>query len=271
MKDFPIALQLWSVREDLSQDFEGTLKKIKELGYDSIEFAGLHSKTAKEVKEICERIGIFPLSAHVSLDDMANDPEGVIGAYHEIGCPYIAIPWVDEEYRPNGEKFNEFIEKTKTVSQKAKEYGMQLLYHNHGFEFEKIDGEYSLDIVYKSVPADVLQTEIDTGWANLGGVNPAEYVKKYTGRVSVIHFKDFAGNHNEDMYSKIGVDDESKKDYPENFEFRPIGYGWQNMPKIVDAAISAGAKWFVVEQDAPSMGKTALECAKLSIDYLKSL
>ena len=67
MINFPIALQLYSVRDDMAADFEGTLKKVKELGYDGVEFAGLYGKTAAEVKALCEEIGLTPISAHVPL------------------------------------------------------------------------------------------------------------------------------------------------------------------------------------------------------------
>ena len=149
--------------------------------------------------------------------------------------------------------------------------GIQLLYHNHDFEFIKIDGKYALDILYDTIPADLLKTEIDTCWVNVGGENPAEYIEKYSGRAPVVHLKDFHGSKgNGPLYKLIGIDDETEA-VESTFEFRPVGYGVQDWKKIVDAAEKAGAEWVVVEQDSPSMEKSPLECVQMSINYLKNM
>lgn len=270
MYDFPIALQLYSVRDDMEADFEGTLKKVKALGYDGVEFAGLFGKSAAEIKKMCGEIGLIPISAHVPFVDMMNDPD-LLSVYAEIGCEYVVIPYLTEEYRPGQDKFAEVIEGAKMLGKKASELGMKLCYHNHDFEFVKINGEYALDILYKEVPADLLSTQIDTCWVNVGGENPAEYIRKYAGRVEIVHLKDFTGSKSENMYALIGIDDDKKKESSGSFEFRPVGSGVQNFPAILDASKEVGAKWVVVEQDNPSMGKTPIECAEASIKYLKSI
>ena len=268
--NFPIALQLYSVRDDMAADFEGTLKKVKALGYDGVEFAGLFGKSAAEIKTMCKEIGLTPISAHVPLIDMMNDP-ALLETYAEIGCKYVVIPYLTEEYRPGNDKFNEVIEGAKVLGEKANSLGMKLCYHNHDFEFVKVDGEYALDILYKEVSADLLQTEIDTCWVNVGGENPAEYVRKYTGRAEIVHLKDFVGSKSENMYALIGIDENEKKDTQGKFEFRPVGSGVQDFPAILAAAKDAGALWVVVEQDQPSMGLAPIECAEKRIHYLKSL
>lgn len=191
MKKFPIALQLYSVRGDMEADFTGTLKKVKALGYDGVEFAGLFGRSAQEVRAQLDEIGLRGISAHVPYAEMMTDPEKVLSDYAAIGCKYIAIPYAEEVYRPGGEKFEEMTENAKMLGRIAREKGMILLYHNHDFEFQKIDGEYGLDILYKRVPADLLQTELDTCWVNVGGEEPAAYIEKYAGRAPVVHLKDF--------------------------------------------------------------------------------
>lgn len=270
MKDFPLALQLYSVRDEMEADFEGTLKKVKALGYDGVEFAGLFGKSASEVKKMCKEIGLVPISAHVPFVDMIADPS-VLEVYKEIGCEFVVIPYLTEEYRPGAEKFGEVIEGAKMLGQKANELGMKLCYHNHDFEFVKLDGEYALDILYKEVPAELLQPQIDTCWVNIGGENPAEYILKYSGRISIVHLKDFVGEKAENMYALIGIDEDETKDVSGKFELRPVGRGVQDFPAILAASAEAGARWMVVEQDNPSMNKTPIECAKISIDYLNSL
>ncbi len=269
MNRFLVALQLYSVRDDMEKDFAGTLQQVKEMGYNGVEFAGLFGKSAAEVKALCEENGLVPISAHVPFVDMMKDPE-LLNVYSEIGCKFVVIPYLTEEYRPGQPKFLEVIEGAKLLGKKANELGMKLCYHNHDFEFIKIDGEYALDILYKKVDTDILQTEIDTCWVNVGGENPAAYVRKYKGRANIVHLKDFMGSKSENMYALIGIDEGEKK-ASDTFQFRPVGYGVQNFAEILDAAEDAGAKWVVVEQDQPSMEKTPLECAKMSIDYLKGI
>ena len=165
------------------------------------------------------------------------------------------------------------IEAAKLLGKTGKEIGIQLLYHNHDFEFVKVDGKYGLDVLYDSVDEELLKTELDVCWVNVGGEVPAEYIRKYTGRAPVVHLKDFVmpGKKPAKMYELIGIEDDTAVSEADQFEFRPVGYGAQDMPAILDAAADAGAKWVVVEQDRPSMGKTPLECAKMSVDYLKSI
>ena len=267
---FPIAVQVYSVRNEASKDLRGTLEQIKKMGYDGVEFAGLYGYTAKEVKAMCEEIGLNPISAHVPYVDMVKDPEGVLGTYAEIGCKYVAIPYLTEEYRPGTDKFPEVIENAKMLGEVANKLGMTLLYHNHDFEFVKLDGKYALDILYEEVPASLLQTELDTCWVNVGGEVPASYVRKYSGRAPVVHLKDFFGEKSENMYELIGIASKAPV-RPNGFELRPLGCGVQNFPEILQACEDAGAQWVIVEQDNPSMGLTPMECIEKGINYLKSI
>ena len=248
----PIAIQLYSVRDDAAADMRGTLQKIREMGYDGVEFAGLHGHTAEEVREMCQEIGLLPLSAHVPYDEM------------------VAIPYLMPEYRPGTPGFADVIRNAAMLGEVANRLGMTLLYHNHDFEFQKIDGKYALEVLYDTVPASLLQTELDVCWVRVGGEEPAAYIRKYTGRAPVVHLKDYAGGKSEHMYELIGIQSEhAPEEHP--FEFRPVGSGVQDIPAILAAADDAGAKWLVVEQDQPSMGLTPMECARASIGYLRGL
>ena len=270
MKKFPVAIQIYSVRNEAAQNLYGTLKEIKKMGYDGVEFAGLHHHTPAEIREMCADIGLVPISAHVPYLDMIADPEKVLGDYAAIGCRYVAVPYLTEEYRPGTDKFPEVVANVRKLGQVAKKLGMTLVYHNHDFEFIRIDGKYALDILYEDVPADLLETELDTCWVNVGGEDPASYLAKYRGRAHLLHLKDFWGEKSDDMYELIGIEKKAPA-RPANFEFRPVGYGKQDFPGILAEAERAGVEWVIVEQDNPSMGKTPLECARMSREYLKSI
>ena len=272
-KKLPVGVQLYSVRGDMEADFKGTLQKVKAMGYDGVEFAGLFNNDPAQVNAWCKEIGLEPISAHVPLADMLADIDKVIADYKAVGCTYIVVPYVTEERRPGGELFLQMVEEIRTIGQKCKEAGLTLLYHNHDFEFKKLEsGEYGLDYLYANVPADLLQTELDQCWVKYSGLDPVEYLKKYTGRAPVVHLKDFhiEGKQEGDPYALIGLNEnETKKSSA--FEFRPLGNGVQDIPSIIAAAKEAGSKWLVVEQDQPSMGKTPIECAATSMEYLKSI
>ena len=269
----PVAVQLYSVRDEMEADFYGTIKKMKELGYAGVEFAGLFGQNPSEIKAFCDEIGIVPISAHVPYYDMLADPEKVLADYAEIGCKYVAVPYLTEECRPGTDGFSATVEGIRKIAEAAKKLGIQLLYHNHDFEFVKIDGKYALDVLYSTIPADLLKTEVDTCWVNVAGVNPAEYILSYTGRSPVVHLKDFrmSGKKTGALYKLIGIDDDEEQEDQDAFSFMPVGYGIQNMPAILDASVKAGAEWVVVEQDNPEKGNTPLNSVKLSREYLSSL
>lgn len=265
-----VAVQVYSVRDDASADLRSTLTAIREMGYDGVEFAGLYHYTGEEIRALCEELGLIPISAHVPFADMRKDAEGVLKVYATIGCKYVAVPYLVAADRPGTPGFAQTITDIEKIGRCAKKLGIQLLYHNHDFEFMKIDGKYALDILYDAVPADYLQTELDVCWVNVGGENPSDYIRKYAGRTPIVHLKDFYGTRSENMYELIGVESKAPA-RPEGFEFRPVGSGLQDFPDILKASRDSGAEWVVVEQDMPSMGLTPMESIAKSREYLKSI
>ncbi len=265
---FPVAIQMYSLREAAKSNLYGTLKQVKAMGYDGVEFAGLYGHTGEEIREMLDDIGLTAISAHVPYRTMEEDPD-VFKTYAAIGCQYVAVPHISADKLAGHENYDKFIADLKVFCQKAKDEGMTMLYHNHDFEFETCGGKYCLEHMYDDVPAALLQAELDTCWINVGGEEPSGYVRKFAGRLPVLHLKDFWGEKTEGMYELIGV--EKKPVRPEGFEFRPVGYGKQDFVSILEAAKDAGVQWVVVEQDHPSMGLNPLECAKKSIDYIRTI
>ena len=273
MSKFPVAIQLYSVRDFMEKDVEATIKKVSEIGYDGVEFAGTFGYSAADLKAICEKYGVTPISAHVPIKELENDLENTVAYYKELGCEYIAIPWIGEEYRNSEEALANTYKTVEKIGAYATESGLTLLYHNHDFEFKKVGDDYILDLLYSNVPATKLKTQLDTCWVKVGGENPAEYVRKYSGRAPVVHLKDFSGSKSENMYALIGNDatNDTKATSNEKFQIRPCGYGCQNFEEIIAAAHDADAKWVVVEQDTASDGMNSLECAQKSFEHISSL
>ena len=279
----PVAIQLYSLRDEMAKDFKGTLKAVKEMGYDGVEFAGLYNHDPKEVKAMCDELGLAPISAHVTTDEYLCDEGGVpavLDRWQTVGVKYVVIPYLVEDRRPGAARWkgedvkNPTYDLMKAVGEGAIERGMQLLYHNHDFEFKnKVDGKYMLEALYDSFTPELLASELDTCWVNVVGEVPADYIKKFTGRAPVVHLKDFymTGSLPKHLYALIGIDEEESQAEENTFEFRPVGHGLQDMPAILASSIEAGAKWVVVEQDDPTPGTTPLECAAKSISYLKGL
>lgn len=268
------ALQLYSVRDEMETDFFKTLTLVKEMGYDGVEFAGLFDNEPAAIREFLQKLELTPISAHVPLQELKDDLEKAIEDYTQIGCRYIAVPYLTEELRPGTDGFVPTIEDIRKIGERVKQAGIQLLYHNHDFEFVKLGDEYGLDVLYASTTPDQLATELDTCWVNVGGADPAEYIRKYAGRAPVVHLKDFymkSRDKGGKLYELIGIQDDGADAEEENFTFMPVGCGMQDMPAILEACREAGTEWVVVEQDRPDKGRTPLEDAQISIDELKKL
>ena len=125
-----IAIQVYSVRDDAAADFYGTLKKIKEIGYDGVEFAGLYGNDPEDVKKTCEEFGLVPLSAHVPYLDLIEDPEGTVACYKKAGCQQIVIPYLTEEYRPGAEKFEDLLKGIKVIGEECKKQAITTMILN---------------------------------------------------------------------------------------------------------------------------------------------
>lgn len=275
----PIMLQLYNVREDLKKDFDGTLKEVACIGYKYVELAMVKSfgKSAVQFRKSLDKAGLTAVSAHVAYRELIEDPENTVDFYMNIGCKYIVIPFLDDSERSTGPNYEEVKSGIARLGEAVNKKGAILLYHNHEFEFALYRGKYALDELYESIPAKLLQTEIDVCWVKVCGVDPAEYILKYTGRSPVVHLKDFdswRGVHSPSGINKPGCDFIAEVDKVRSasaFPFRALGYGVQDFPGIIKAAKKAGARWLVVEQDFPTPGKTSLECAKDSLEYLNRL
>lgn len=268
----PVALQLYTVRDDTAKDFAGTLKKVKEMGFDGVELAGFGNYSAAEARKILDDCGLKAISAHVPYDALVGNTEKTLSDYKILGCNYIAIPWLDAKKAPGGEEFSTMIDPILQIGKAAKAAGITLLYHNHEFEFKKVDGVYGLDILYNSIPEEFLQTQIDTCWVKVAKLDPAEYVRKYKGRAPLVHLKDFImeGDVTGNLYELIGNDNEDAPISKKGFEFRPVGQGMQDFPAILEACVYAGTEWVIVEQDESSTCPP-MEAVKMGREYLKSL
>ncbi len=270
MEKRPVAYQIYSAREEAEKNLDAVLQKLSVLGYDGVEFAGFYGYSAEEIQALLERHHLKAISSHVPVALIEADMYSVISFHQKIGCEYIAIPYLDAATRPGAAGFSRMIQLIYKFGMLCKSAGIQLLYHNHDFEFIQFSEQYALDFLYGAIPARILKTEIDVCWVKYVGVDPAEYLRKYAGRCPVVHLKDYVGvKSDRPPYALIGLNEhEDQSGVP--FEFRPLGHGCQDMKAVVDAAIESGALWFVVEQDI-SVGRSPLEAAAMSIETLKKL
>ena len=250
MKQLPIAAQVYSVREQAAADFDGTMKELARMGYEGVELAGLYGHSPEEIRAILDRHGLKAVSAHIPYEEFAQDPDGTAGTYRSIGCQYAVVPWLDSERWYGGSLYQETLAFLAVAAGKCRAAGMQLLYHNHTFEFAKTeDGGYQLDAFYQAAPA--LSTELDLCWLKVGGADPVEYLRKYSGRCPLVHMKDFIRKEGEVVLVALG-----------DGELEVSGAAVQ--------AAESGAEWLVVEQDDHAYG-TPMENMQKSIDCLRRI
>lgn len=263
----PVAIQLFTVKQQINDEPRKILTSIKEMGYDGIELcAGTPQMDTDELIALCKDLGLTIISAHVGAGEMVFETETTLELYKKLGVSYITIPALWGDYAMDGEKHEEMIGLLKEKSPLFKENGMQICYHNHEWEFKKKDGEFLLDRFLNFFDGGEVLPQIDTCWAAVGCGDALGYVRKYAGKCPTLHIKDFYCKG-----SYIPDEDRTGEGKPEGFELRPIGYGRQDMPAIIDLAEEIGTKWLIVEQDTPSLGKEPLECARLSRQWLKDL
>lgn len=237
MAGLQIAAQVYSVRDMAQADFAGTMKALKECGYQGVELAGLYGHMPEEIRDCLKEYGLEAVSAHVQLGDLMGDMEGTVKAYSTIGCSYIGIPYMPMERHYSGEKFEETCLFLRELSACCAGQGMTLLYHNHSFEFEKTEKEtYVLDELFGAVDVQTLQTELDVCWVEVAGESAVRYLRKYKNRCPVVHMKDFRREGEAVMLVALGQ-------------------GELDVAAVAGTAYECGARWLVVEQDDHPYGE----------------
>ena len=275
MKKFNVGIQLYGVRNAMSQDFEGTLKAIRDMGYEYVEFAGYYGKTSAEIKKILDDLGLKCISVHQTLDFFDADPQGAVDYLKGFGVKYVVVPWYEVDQLAGNPAWADTVKLFRERADLFAKNGMMLGYHNHDFEFRTFEGKYLHDYIFEAVDADKIFPEIDTCWVRYAGLSPEDKICQFNGRVPVVHLKDFTCKSlgGGPVYDLIGTDGGAEKTAsPEDnaFEFRPLGMGIQDFAKILEACEKCGTETVIVEQDKTYGGMTELEAAKISREYLKN-
>lgn len=255
--DFKLVYQLYSARDIFDDNMISILKSLKDSGYDGVEAAGYYGVDPHYFRGLCDAIGLKVYSIHLSFWTLTENISDTIRNLKALGCEYAAVPGAFGMYIGE-DRYDYFVENYIKLGEALKHEGISLLYHNHGFELENRGGERSLEVLYNCFPPDVVSAELDCGFINSMGYDPAEAIKRYRGRAPVVHLKDYhfddGAEHNFGLYA------------------RPVGEGDLDLKSIISAARFAGTKVLVVEQDSPSWnGMNEMECAKRSIDNIRSV
>jgi sugar phosphate isomerase/epimerase len=244
-----IGYQLYSAK-DLFCDSKGlvaVLEKLASFGYDGVEFFNYTDMSANDLKTILAMNHLEAINSHVSLERFRNNMETEIAYAQVLGLSALTIPYHNPEQRSEADYRALFKDMPKFIAACDK-VGIKLCYHNHDFEFEKIDDMTVLDFF---LSIDNLFLELDTFWAWFAGLNPISYIEKYAGRTPYIHIKDYL-----DRNTTPPV-------------FCAIGTGKMDNRGIVDAAGKNGIQWIVVEQDNDRINP--MESARLSVEHLRKM
>jgi len=252
-KGIPIGLITGIIGKEMEADFWGSLEAVAGIGYEGIEVGpGFVAKSGLSVPALRERLedlGLKTISYACLKKNLVGDAlkESVQRA-KILGTDYIVLLWAPAESKA---ELLEAAEEYNRIGQTCKENGIQFCYHNHAHEFETFDGQRGIDILFENTAPDLFQWETDVAWVKYGGVDPAEYIRKYTGRCPLIHAKDIA-------------------DLDQEKAFIEVGSGVLDMESIVETAEECGAEWLIVEQDRP-WDLAPMDSVKVSYQNLKEM
>jgi sugar phosphate isomerase/epimerase len=255
-----VAVQLYTVRDLMKDDFEGTIAKVAQIGYKEVEFAGYFGRTAQQVKDILTKNGLTAPSTHVQYDELDDKFPSVIEFSKTVGMSYIICPWIPEDVRKSPDIWKQASEKFNKCGEQTKKAGMQFGYHNHWFEFLPIDGKLPYDELLKDCDASLVKMEMDLCWIIAAGGEPVKYFEKYPGRFPLVHVKD--------LKTKPNVTSGGAQNYGDTVDLTEVGSGIIDWKKIFAHSQQAGIKHYIVEHDHP---KQPIESITKSYQYLSNL
>ncbi len=247
MENVKIAVQLYTLRNECEKDFISVLEKVAKLGYEGVEFAGFYDYSARVIKEHLDKLGLKTVGSHTSLEELESGLDAIIEYNKTIENSFIICPYATWD---NEEELNQLAERLNKISNKTREAGLTLLYHNHDHEFEMINNRYGLDLLFELTKESGLDAELDTHWIQRAQVDVTDYIQKIGNRCKLIHLKDLR---------EIG----GHKDYA------AVGEGIMDIKGIIETSQKIGVEWFVVENDLPE--PSGLENVTISIQNLHKM
>jgi sugar phosphate isomerase/epimerase len=189
-----VGVQLYTVRNLMKSDFDGTIAKVASTGYKEVEFAGYFDHSPKVIRAILDKDGITAPSCHVDFGTVENHWPETIEAAKTIGQTFIVCPWIDEKVRQNADAWKHIIEVFNKAGETSQKAGIQFAYHNHWWEFAPnpaLGGKMTYEYLLDSTDPKLVKMEMDLGWASVAGQDPVAWFKRYPGRFPMVHVKDF--------------------------------------------------------------------------------
>lgn len=248
MAKIPIALQLYSIRENCAKDFAGTVKAVADMGYVGVEFAGYYGLEAKEIKTILDDLGLKVAGTHIGINTLLGDElEKTIEFNKILENKFLIVPGFPGDYRDSRAAWQKTAGIMNEISDKLKPYGMLTGYHNHSIEFSPMDGELPWDTFFGNTNKEVVM-QFDVGNARHGGGEAAPFLKKYPGRAVTVHVKEFSATNDKALIGEGDVD-------------------WDEIFELCETI--GGTEWYIVEQE--SYAYPPLECVKLCLENLKKM
>jgi sugar phosphate isomerase/epimerase len=241
--------QLYTIR-DYAKTPEGineSMRKIKEIGYTTVQASGLGPIPAGELAAIARSHDLKIVITHMPYDRFVEDLDGVIKEHHTLGCGIAGLGALPEEFR-SAEGYVAFAKKFSAIADELGKNGLMFSYHNHHFEFQKFDGKLGMDILKEQTNPETFLFTLDTYWVQAGGADPSVWIRKLKGRVDAIHLKDMTIIDNQQIMTEIME-------------------GNLQWSEIFKASEEAGVKWYLVERDS---GPTeAFDSLRISYENLK--
>jgi sugar phosphate isomerase/epimerase len=239
-----LGVQLYTVREQLEKDFEGTLSKIASIGYREVEFAGLFDHSPQETKAILDRNGLTAVSSHVDYDHLGSDFGKAVDGAKTMGQSFLVCSWIDEKLR-NPEGLKQVAATFNRAGEQSKKAGLQFGFHNHDYEFKPVGRNLLYDTLLDETDPNLVKMEMDLFWITNGGQDPVSYFKRYPGRFPLVHVKD---------RTKDG-------------QMADVGSGAIDWKRIFAESEKAGIQHYIVEHDDP---KSPFDSIKASYTYLQN-
>ncbi|MCR2820924.1 sugar phosphate isomerase/epimerase family protein [Lederbergia panacisoli] len=245
------ALQLYSVREAAEKDFLGTVRKVADMGYDAIQFAGYFNTPAHELKSVLDEKGITVAGSHIMFDAFKGVQLIETFKYNrEIGNDLLIIPAIAPQYRDSEDAWKRTAEEFNKIGQACKEEGFTFAYHNHSFEFEKFGDSTGFDLLFGNSDPDLVKIELDCYWATFADLDPLNIINNYGDRVVSLHLKDMTVENGE----KRSIE---------------IGSGSLDIESLLNVGTKNNVRWFIIEQE--KFDGDPMESSKVNIENLKKL